>query len=341
MEERPAPIILRPLEIKHLFDFSIRLYRSCFAPMFLSMAIVQLPLSLLTLPIVLSVTRLMTELQQASNTGSTPDMAWLYDHADAAIWIGAGALGSMIWQLLVMPLGHLACARLATLALHGEPCTLLEALAYARKRYWPTQVVLFTFFLPLLLLSILVLLPVLALTYAGDGSGAAGAAGLALLLIFFGSLATLLLFFRFMFAVYGVVQSAEDPYIEGVFAQGLWYLRRSYELSATFFWRLFGLYVLLAVALVIISNGVSQSSQLLVELVRGLIQGNAGAELTNALLAQPDVWTTGISLLISLLIELVFPALVTSFVVLLYFDLRCRKEGYDLLRMLQQDTLAA
>ena len=43
----------------------------------------------------------------------------------------------------------------------------------------------------------------------------------------------------------------------------------------------------------------------------------------------------------SLLVELIFPALITCFIVLLYFDLRCRKEGYDLLRMLKPDTLPA
>ena len=49
LQPSAVKFVIRPFEIKQLFDLAIKLYRSNFAVLFLCQAMVQLPLSLLTL----------------------------------------------------------------------------------------------------------------------------------------------------------------------------------------------------------------------------------------------------------------------------------------------------
>lgn len=325
-------VVLRPLELKQLFDFAIRLYRAAFWPMLLAMAMVQLPLSLVTLPLMLGYLRLLTEMQDMSNRGQLPDFNWFLNHSNELLIGVLLIFGAAVYQLLVMPLGRLTCARLASQALLGTPCSFEQALGFARSRYWQIQIALATYLLPLVLLALLLLLPVLAFTATGNEGGTIGAVIFALLGIMLGACATGLFYFRLFPALNGTLQAVEDPVGLGVFAQGVNYLKRAYALSQGYFLRLLGLLLLMSFAVGMVQNGINQSIQLVLYLIQAVSSNpnNFGQGLIHALEKGYDPLYTGVQMLLAILVSLVFPALMLSYEVLLYFDLRCRKEALDL-----------
>jgi hypothetical protein len=253
--------------------------------------------------------------------------------ADLGLYAFVMIIGALAYQLLVTPLGSLVCARLAATRLLGEPCTFAEAFAHARKRYWPTQVALALFLLPLLGLAVLVLVFVLVFQQAGNQTavGVAAVAGVALISL--AAFVMQLLFCRLFMALNGVVQAVEAPEGSGMLQQGLWYLRRGYELTAGHFWRMLGFLLLASVVVYVITNGMMQGIRLLVTLVRLTSIGDNAKQIYNAL-ATPTTWELGMSMMLGGLISLIFPPFWQCLKTLLYFDMRCRKEGFDLLRML-------
>ena len=326
--------ILRPFEIQHLFDFAIRLYRSSFIPMLLAVAMVRLPMGLLSLPWLLMLLKVNTEMQEMVAKNQTPDLAWLEQHMDLAVWGAAFLFGTITYQLLVMPLGNLACSRLAVQAMHNEPVSFAEALRFSLSRYWPTQVALAVYFLPLLVISLLMLLPVLIFSLAGEAAGIAGAAAIALFVIMLAWLATALLWVRLFPALAGIVQAAEEPDTVGIVAQGMWYLKRAYAMTGGYFWRLFGLCILMLFATAFIVGGIQQGLQILVLIVQALIYHKGVQEITNAYY-QPGFMAQGYMIMAGYIVRLLVPALMICFQTLLFYDLRIRKEGYDLQLMLE------
>ena len=332
----PQPAFaLRPLEIKHLFDFSIRLLRSGFVPMFMALAMVQLPLVLLNLPFWLQFMTMMFDFQSRFNTtAQLPDAAFWNKYVDLGLYALIMVFVALAYQLLVTPLGSLACARLATTGLLGQTCTFGEALAHARKRYWPTQVALALFLLPLLALALIVLAVVLVLKQAGNNDGVGVAAVLGIMLISLGGFAMVLLFCRLFMALNGVIQAAEVPEGQGILQQGLWLLRRSYELTAGNFWKMLGMLLMLQVILNFVINGMTQGIRYILLFIRLATGGNDPKLVYNAL-ANPTSWELGFTLLLGSLIGLLFAPLWQCFKTLLYFDMRCRKEAFDLLHVLE------
>jgi len=334
MDARAQPIALRPLEIKHLFDFAIRLYRGNFTAMFLAMAVVQLPYALLTFPLLLKILDFSNAFTDLQVSGRYPDSAFFLDQVDSLAWAGVLMLLAMAYQVLITPLGNLACARLATMQLAGRGCELAAAFRFAATRYWPTQVAIATFVLPLLLLSIIVLLPVLAAQTAGSEVGILTSSLLGVNLIMLAMLATLLFFPRFFMALNGIIQTGEEPEGAGILAQGLWYLKRSFGLSQGLYFRLLGLLLLMFFAVYFITQGISDSAQIIILLVQGLMSGgSSGSEILSALQAQ-DPLAVGLGMAITTVFTLLIVPVWQCLKVLLYYDLRCRKEAYDLLMLL-------
>jgi hypothetical protein len=321
---------LRPLEIKHLYDFAIRIYRRNMGAMFLAMAVVQLPFSLLTFPVLLELVELGNELGTVSVTGQFPGRDFWFAKLDDGMLALIVMVIAFFYQVLITPLGNLACARLATAAAAGEPCDLRQAFAFARQRYWATQVAIAIFILPLLVVSLVVLLPVLAFQAAGDDVGVMMFALFGIALIEIAMLATALFFPRFFMALNGVIQASEEAEAEGILACGLWYLKRSFSLSQGFYFRLLGLLLLTLIAVYFITSGVSDSTNMLVMLIESGISGSSlEEEIFNPARPQ-DVRLVGLTLAVTTILTLVIVPLWQSLKTLLYLDLRCRKEAYDL-----------
>jgi hypothetical protein len=331
---RPATrFALRPLEIKHLFDFSIRLYRANFRPMFLTLALAQLPLTIGGTVFLFLFVQAVTEMQTVLETGETG--AQMFDSflAAAPTLIGI-AIFYLIYQLVVMPLAHLCTSKLALQSALEEPWPLAAAFEFAKRHYWPTQAALALFALPLLLLSMLLLLPVLFLSTAGDDTAVLGMSFLALFLIGIGGFCNMLLYFRVFPALVGAVQALEQAPPGNMVEQGLWYLKRAWNLSGSHFWRMLGLLLLLSFALDTIRRGMSESVNLVVLLGTGVAGGLSGSEEWLTHFSTTDMTATMISLMASAMLGMVLPPVVLCYQNLLYLDLRCRTEGLDLLRLL-------
>jgi hypothetical protein len=338
MDSRAQTIAIRPLEIKHLFDFAIRLYRANFSTMFLAMAAVQLPLSLLSLPLARKSIEIVNEMKTMQVSGRLPDQAWMMDKLTESIPVLLVALAVPIYQLFIMPLGNLTCARLAMQAALDLPENLNEALRFAVRRYWPTQVALALYLLPLLLLSVVILLFVLASQAAGSETGVLSFSLLGLSLISMGALAMLLLYPRVFAALSGIVQCREEAEGQGILAQGLWYLKRAYALSEGFYMRLVGLLLLMHFAVGFITQGISETTNLLLWLVSKVISGGNLSEEFLDPAGQQDMLVVGLTMIITIVVTLVLVPVWQCLKVLLYVDLRCRKEAFDLHLLLDRQA---
>ncbi len=262
------------------------------------------------------------------------------DHLGFGILLGGFIIGAAFYQLLIMPLGTLTCARLATCALHGETPSFSECLRYGMKRYWATQVALATYGLPVVVLALLTLIMVVIGQATGNDAAIISGAIIGLTLIMLGILATAILYFRFFPALTGIIQSAEDLPAGGMGAQGVWLLRRAWDLTNGQFWRMFGLSVLAMLAINFISRGISEMINYLVFIISQLSQGfGTEAMFENMVMNQQDPLSLGISMTLATLVTLLFPPFLQCYQLLLYFDLRCRKEAYDLELLLDQAPL--
>jgi hypothetical protein len=328
---------LRPLEIKHIFDFAIRLLRSGFSQMFLATAMVQLPLALLTMPLLLRIMRLATDIEAMANEGSAEFLSSMFwaEQVDLAVFAFIMLFVAMAYQVLITPLGNLICARLAACRLLGVECSFGAAWDYAKRHYWPTQVAIAIFLLPLLLLSLLVLVVVLVAQATGSDTGVLAASGFGILFISLGGAATMLYFCSYFPAINGIIQASEEPEGQGILARGLWCLRRAAELTKGHFWRMLGMLLFLSIIINYISQGMSESVRLLTTLVAGMLRNDsANKVIENFVTGTPESWELGVVLMISSLFALFFPPFWQCYKTLLYYDLRCRKEAFDLKRQL-------
>lgn len=336
--------VLRPLELKHLFDFAIRLLRFNFLPMFLSMAMVQLPVALLSIPMTIRFVAMAEKFQDPAfleSSGSGIFNSLLLEFGDTMMMSAMGLLLIAVYQLLVMPLGLLTSARLAARALDGHRDSFSEAFSFALSRYWATQVALATYFLPTVVLSLVVLLFVLASIQLGGGGATVMVSATGIFLIFAAVIATMLLYFRFFPALSGVLQASEDSPEEGILPQGVWFLRRSFGLTQGHYLRVLGLMFLLAIAANVIQSGMRSTIEMLVALFDYMSSGigDIGEYFIMQAEGTTDPMQLGISMVLLTLLMLIFPPYWQCFKLLLYVDLRCRKEAFDIYRLLEEDRL--
>ena len=339
--------VLRPLELKHLFDFAIRLLRFNFLPMLLSMAMVNLPIALLSIPMLIRFVS-MAETLQDPTSYSGPSQTDIFNNlileqGDFIIFGAIGLLFMAVYQLLVMPLGTLTCARLAARALDGYRDSFAEAFDFARSRYWPTQVALATFFLPTVAMALLVLVLVLISTNMGGTTAALVISGVGMFLIFAMVVATLIMYFRFFPALSGVLQASEENPEEGIVAEGLWYMRRSFGLTGGHFFRVLGMMFLLQLACNMILSGMRSTIEMFVALFDYMSSGNTN--FTEYFMAQAegksDPIQLGITMALVTLFSVMFPPYWQCFKLLLFNDLRCRKEALDIYRLLEDEQHSA
>ncbi len=337
---------LRPLELKQIFDFSIRTYRANFAPMVLLAALLQAPMALAgtvaTYHFMDVVTTLQRSLEEDAAGQAFPSPEEMFGEK-LDLWLVLGAMVCLagVIQLVALPLVHVAVCRLAASGMLGEQCSLGEALAFARERYWATQAALALYMLPLLLLSLLTLLPVLGLAASGDSNAVMVAAFSSMGFIWIGAMATFALYFRYFPAISGALQAIEEPppHVRGAGARGVWYLKRSFGLTARYYWRVVGLMLLLYMAIGFLQRGVSQSVNLIVWLLwlpTHLPAGEGEERMMTILQSSNDPAVLAWTLAIASLFGLLLPALSLCYQTVLYLDLRFRKEGLDLQMLLDR-----
>jgi hypothetical protein len=139
-----------------------------------------------------------------------------------------------------------------------------------------------------------------------------GMVGLVLLLV----VASLLIYVRLLLSTQAIVLEGHGP-LEG--------LKRSWRLVGQSFWRTLGIVVLVFVFAYIIS--------LIVQLPALAVLALTGAMFSNITLYQT------INVLVAYLVMILILPLQFTIFTLLYYDLRVRKEGYDMEMLAQQTTL--
>ncbi|MBN1440890.1 MAG: hypothetical protein JW929_15895 [Anaerolineales bacterium] len=287
------PINLRPLLFAELLDRTFRIYRGNFLRLVGILALMEIPLQLITLAFNLFNSASFLEEQSPSayllNSGDAVSSSWnlLFRTISGTCLIGLVSL------ILLQAFANGALTKAVFHAALGEPLGIREAYR-----------------------GILPLLPRLILT-ALLGAVIIVALGIWMIVPCFGWITGfgLLLYFSW------VLQSLVIPVVVMERKIGLAAFRRAWDLARRRFWWVLGF----VGALILISTLVTVGPTYLVS---GLI--NLAAEAFSLTETQGFVLRTAVSALVGLIGTLLFTPLAQTGFVLLYLDLRARTEGLDL-----------
>lgn len=295
---------LRPMSLADLFDVLVGLYRRHFGGLVQIAAVVYLPLGVLQVASAVLLFRAMET--SAPGTPFPAEMAL------------PGVAGVTLWFVLFwfsMPLVQGAVAKAVAEHYLGGTVTLRSSYGFALRR-WPTLLgVACANGLIVLAITVVSIAPGIALAQAaGAFSGAGwtlpvvGAAAVGLLVFLAGLQVSLAIGVRLFFAA--LVALLEG---EGTIAS----LARSWELTRGHFWRLLVALGALWLMVTVLAGIIVWPVQIAAQFLRGalFIVGQAGV---NALSATGQLFVQPIQIVGT---------------VLLYYDLRMRKEGFDLVMM--------
>lgn len=318
---------IRPLGLGELLDESFRLYRNNFLTFIAIAAVVLVPYTLLNLIVQIPLQQQIAVLQQSAASGNNPFGG--LDPIDLLTSFGFFMLGtvgvSILYVIFFQPMMEGALAHAISQRYLDAPVGLGDSFGTALRR-------IFALIGARLIPALVSIIP-LAIVFGGiigivalitgartsgdDSSFATGiGAGLALFACIFGLImllviASLLIAVRILFTSQAVI-------IEG---QGPWQaIVRSWRLTTGSFWRILGYLLVIGLLVFFISL---VPSLLITTPVQFLLQD------------QPQV---------QLVIQSVVSALVSVFITpfslitytLLYYDLRIRREGFDLEQLARQ-----
>ena len=286
---------LRPLSLVELLDRAIRLYRRNFLKFIAIIAVVQLPLSLVT---VLLSAFMMSPALAAAQPGAQPRTVTSDPFAALGPGYFGAACGTVVLAIfsffLVQGLANAAMTRAIADNYLGESTGFMDAYRKIGPRLGAVIAVLLLYIALAVGLGLWTLVPC-----AGwlTGLGAA---------IFFGAVV-------FPLAIPAVVLEGKQPAAA---------LRRAWDLARRRFWPTLGLVAVLVLFSFFIVSGPTYLLTYLFQLIAGnpLIHGNTALYVVQVLIQS----------LTSLLFSLVYTPLQLVAMTLLYFDLRVRTEGFDL-----------
>jgi hypothetical protein len=322
---------LRPMSIGDLLDAAFRLYRRHFLTFIGIAALLQVPFlilqALLQFAIGGTVNGRLTELLENPAATEGSSLSDVLPLGQLALYYVLAFGLAIIQGLVIQNLIAGALANAISRSYLGQPVSILGAYRFGAGRLGSLIVAsLLLGLLALVLAGVVIGVPALLLIGAaasGRVDGVAGGLLFAFALIGLAILSILLaamLLPRFLLATQAIVLEGKEA-VDG--------LRRSWQLVSGSFWRVLGVVVLMGLIVFVIS------------FIFGL-----PASILNAILAvrQASPFAlTSTQVLSNLLVEigtiLVMPLQLAVFT-LLYYDLRVRKEGYDLQLMAQQLTTA-
>jgi glycerophosphoryl diester phosphodiesterase family protein len=315
---------LRPMSLGDLFDAAFRLYREHFVTFVGIVALLQVPLAivqfmiqvLVSIPALNAWMRASAQLQNARRGQSIFDILPIGQFASATgITIGINLILSLIIGALITGALANAIAR----SYLGQPISILTAYRFGARRYGA-----------LLLASLIglgVTLGAMALVggclfgaltaYPASGRNGllVGALVIGLLLFVFLFIPAIIFFtVRFLLAVQAIVLEGKGP-LAG--------LGRSWRLVQGSFWRVLGIVILLNLLIYIIAGIPATIVNLALTLGSGDPLGNL-------------VRNQAITTLVTQIGVILAQPIALSIYTLLYYDLRVRKEGYDIEVMAQQ-----
>ncbi len=318
---------LRPLGIGDLFDTIFRLYRNNFLVFIGIAALIQIPMILIQMALEVALGRQSTaDLMQIINelpffnpqTDSVTDLPI----ANPLLYYGLSFVLVLLQIIVVQQLLNGAMANAIARRYLGQPVSVLEAYNFGARRLSALLIVgvlvgILTIVVAVVLGGIYFggLFLMVSVATTQSGARAAVAAILALLLMLLLLIVAVIVFamiaLRFLFVTQAVVLEDHGP---------LEALGRSWKLIGGSFWRVLGIVVLLMILVQI----VVWIPVIIISMVLSLMLGGAADPLQNYLLRQ------SITLLTTYAAQILVLPISLSAYTLLYYDLRVRKEGYDL-----------
>ena len=326
MEHTPAALPqLRPMSLGDMFDAAFRLYRRFFLTFIGIAALLQVPLAIAQMAVQLLVggnllTNWMRVVTRPGSTGSNP-----FENLPLGQIITYFALVfglAMVQVLLTQSLMTGALANAVARAYTGRPVSIIQAYQIGWRRFFAlVGAALATFLVGAVALGVLggctVGVGFLLLRSGNENAGilagvlvAIAAFGLFALLI----LASMFFYTRLLLTTQAIVLEGQGP-LAG--------LARSWRLTSGAFWRALAITVLMYILAYIIA-GIPAS------VISFALQLLSAGDLTAVMRNQAIV--SGVALLGQII---VIPLQLVIYT-LLYYDLRMRKEGYDLELMAQQ-----
>jgi membrane-anchored glycerophosphoryl diester phosphodiesterase (GDPDase) len=326
------PLISGPLSLGDLLDRAFRLYRARFGIFLLTAAIFLIPFSLIS---GLLTGQFLTGYMDALAAMTTAPNNLPSTAAGEIFGIVGGLFGVMfilgIVGLLINAIVALALTTQSIAALHEEELTVGEGVRRGLRRFWAYIGMSIAQFILIFLATLAVLIPLFILIFAVIFAGAAIGSTNFLDDNIIGIVAfVLVLMCGYLVAL--IFAIAPGTYLSArwivaapsLLAEGVGpidALRRSWQLTKKQVWRAVGYLILLyLITFVVISLPVGLLQQVLI-----LALPTSGLGLA-----------TAVSTAISSIFTVVWTPFYTSAVVLLYYDLRVRAEGYDLDLRVQQ-----
>ena len=307
---------LRPMSISDMLDAAFRLYRQHFLTFIGIVALLQVPMAMIQfvaqLPYMQALQRFTTRPPVLAPGASPLD---IFPFAQLLPYY-ALIFGLSIFQyLLVYNLKTGALANAISRSYLGQPISILSSYNIGFKRFIALIVASLTpFAISLVFVAIIVGCAFGTFYTMGVRSGEQPNIGLAIAaviglvgVIFVGAIAGLFFYVRLLLTTQAIVLEGQGPWAG---------LARSWRLVGQAFWRSLGILLLVYAFIYIVS--------LIVQLPLIVLGAFFGMLLNNSVLYQSiaSLVTYGVLILVLPLQFIIFT--------LLYYDLRIRKEGYDL-----------
>jgi hypothetical protein len=317
---------IRQLTLGELFDESFRIYRRDLLTLIALTALVIVPYTILNVLITLPLQQnLATLTRPGAVAGAAPDEQVFTNFFSSAVYSIAltGSLG-FLYSIVFVPLMEGALTRAVTRRYLDQPVSIGDSIGGALRRTLPLIVAKL---LPSLAIGVIGLLffglvvfgflgalvgnPFSDTAFQNEPSGAAVALGF--LLLFIGSIVFGVLYafvyVRILFTSQAVIAENKGP-IEAI--------KRSWNLTKGYWWRTFGIFLLVALLVFLIQLVPSSilSAIFIIPVARGGEPDLVQQQLANSV----------ISAITSVLVT---PFSLVAYT-LMYYDLRIRKEGFDL-----------
>ncbi|WP_192497191.1 glycerophosphoryl diester phosphodiesterase membrane domain-containing protein [Gulosibacter chungangensis] len=320
----PAPkaglIPLRPLSFGEIFGSTFKLLRVNAGISIGSALVVQGITALLAagLPILVGV--------WASNRiimAGSEDAALLNSALPG--WLLLSILPGIIVSLIGSALLQVVIVQVVAKGILSQKAKLGETLNFGWSRFWPILGFFGLYFAVILVASVILGLLIALAVWLGTSDSGVGMLLVILLTILLGLgffVAAVWIGTKLTFAMPAIVLEKLGP-IQSI--------RRSWKLSNGYFWRTFGILLLLQVIIQTMSQVVGGAISLVMSIIPAFITptGDIAEGQEGGFIAIMIV-LLGISLLLSVLIAAVGQVLVTGNAAIMYTDLRMRKEGLNI-----------
>lgn len=322
---------IRPLGLSELLDESFRLYRHYFVVFVAISALVLVPYALISLVIQIPLQRQIEAIQTQATSGLDPLGAQsLWDFFGSLAFTVLGSVGvSLIYTILLQPLMEGALARTVSQGYLERPVSLGDSFGTALRnvvglvgaRLLPALFSAVGLGLLLGLSFGMIALTAGANPFEEEGAASRLVTGLGLIFCMFGlfvvaGILGLLVFVRLIFTSQAVVLEGRGA-IDGI--------SRSWALTRDYFWRTLG-YVLVIALVVFFIAGVPA---LVITLPLQFL-------IPDQLMLQ-----TVINTVVSTILNVIVTPFGLIAYTLMYYDLRIRKEGFDLEQQTMQQLVGS